>query len=135
MIVLHQKNKAHRIKINLLIPCMALSFGLAGCSWTDKGGTHRLIIGLGFGLITTTNRPGVDVYDARILGGEFGPDGVGLGWMHHHRVEINPAIASNVVISVKAGHWGISVKNFDPYGSDTNCNPIPITTTNNPGQP
>lgn len=108
--------------------CVILSLGLTGCSWTDRGGTHHLIVGIGFGVITTTNRPGVDVYDSRVLGGEFGSKGMGLGWVQHHRVEINPAIASNVVISVKANHWGITVKNFDPYGSNTNFN----QTTNNP---
>ena len=48
--------------------------GDAGCSWTDKNGTHHLIVGIGFGVVTTTNRAGVDVYDARVLGGEIGPD-------------------------------------------------------------
>lgn len=107
-------------KVRSLVPGLALLLGLTGCSWTDKGGTHHLIVGIGFGVITTTNYPGVQVSDSHVLGGEFGPDGVGLGWMQHHRVEIDPAIASNVVISVKANHMGITVKNFDPYGSNTN---------------
>lgn len=107
--------------INLLV-CLGLFPALAGCAWTDKGGTHHLIVGIGFGVITTTNCPGVDVRDSHVLGGEFGPDFVGLGWMQHHRVEINPAIASNVVVSVKANRMGITVKNFDLYGSNTNCN-------------
>lgn len=91
-----------------------------GCSWTDKGGTHHLVVGIGFGVITTTNCPGVDVYDSRVLGGEFGPNGVGLGWMQHHRVTIDPALASNVVVSIKSSHLGITVKNFDPYQTNTN---------------
>ena len=89
-----------------------------GCSWTDKGGTHQLIVGFGFGVITTTNRTGVEVRDSRILGGEFGPDAVGLGWLEHHRTTIDPAIASNVVISVKASGMNVTIKNFDPSGTN-----------------
>jgi len=66
-------------------------------------------------MITTTTRPGVEVQDSRILGGEFSTERVRLGWTQHHRVAIDPAIASNVVVSVKATPFSLTVKNFDPY--------------------
>ena len=103
-----------------------LSLILSGCSWTDTGGTHRLIVGVGFGVITTTNRPGVEVRDSRVLGGEIGPEGVGVGWMQHHQVTIDPALASNVVVSVKANPFALTVKNFDPYSVNTNIQQNPI---------
>ena len=62
-----------------ILPILALSMALSGCSWTDDGGTHHLIVGVGFGIITTTNRPGVEVHDSRILGGEFAPNSLGVG--------------------------------------------------------
>jgi hypothetical protein len=92
----------------ILLCCLSAS----GCSWTDKQGTHYLIAGIGFGLITTTNRPGVDVYDARVLGAVAGPDGGGVGLVGCHRVQLDPAVASNVVVSVKADLGGLSVKNY-----------------------
>jgi hypothetical protein len=104
----------------VLLLCLATAGGTGGCSWTDQGGTHHLIVGIGFGVITTTNRVGVEVRDSRILGGEFGPDTIGLGWMEHHSTSIDPAIASNVVISVKASGMNVTIKNFDPYGSNQN---------------
>jgi hypothetical protein len=88
---------------------------LTGCYWTDTTGTHHLVVGIGFGIITTTNRPGVEVFDSRILGGQFGPDRVGVGLMRHHSLLLDPALASNVVVSVKASPFGLTVKNFDPY--------------------
>lgn len=102
-----------------------------GCSWTDRHGTHHLIVGLGFGLVTTTNRPGVNVYDARVLGAAAGPDGAGVGWMQHHRVQIDPARASNVVISIHARPGGLTVTNFepDPVGRPT------ATETIKPSEP
>lgn len=107
------------MKKAILLTFSALTL-YAGCSWTDKGGTHHLIVGVGFGVITTTNRAGVEVRDSRILGGEFGPDTVGLGWMEHHRTAIDPMLASNVVISVKASGMNVTIKNFDPYGTNQN---------------
>ena len=102
--------------------CLAV---FSGCCWTDKHGTHHLIVGLGFGVITTTNRVGVDVRDSRILGAEIGPDGVGVGWAQHHRVAIDPAMASNVVVSIKANPFGLTVKNFDPYSAPSKTRPEP----------
>lgn len=92
----------------LLSICM-----LAGCSWTDTYGTHHLIVGLGFGVVTTTNRPCVDVYNAHVVGALVGPSGAGIGWMLQHHTAIDPLKASNVVISIKATPCSLCVKNFD----------------------
>jgi len=92
---------------------------LEGCSWTDKRGTHHLIVGIGFGVVTTTNRPGVDVWDSHILGAEADLNGVGVGLMGHHRVVIDPQMASNVVVSIQAKSFGLTVKSFDPYSKNT----------------
>jgi hypothetical protein len=103
-----------------------MGVSVAGCSWSDRSGTHHLIVGIGFGVITTTNRPGVEVWDSRVLGGEIGPDGAGMGWLQHHQVAIDPALASNVVVSVKANPFSLTVKNFDPYSVNTNIQQNPI---------
>ena len=95
-----------------------LGLFLVGCSWTDQHGTHHLIVGIGFGVVTTTNRPGVEVYDARVLGLMAGPEGAGAGWMRQHQVAIDPALASNVVIGIKANPFNLTVKNFDPYSTN-----------------
>jgi len=92
--------------------------GGTGCSWTDKGGTHHRIVGIG--VITITNRLGVEVRDSRIPGGEFAQDGVGLGWMEDHRTAIDPSVASNVVISVKASGLNVTIQNFDFDGTNQN---------------
>ncbi len=97
----------------------AFALPVSGCSWTDAGGTHHLIVGLGFGVITTTNRAGLEVRDSRVLGAEIGPDGAGAGWMRHHHVAINPALASNVVVSIKADSFGLAVRILDP--NSANC--------------
>ncbi len=102
----------------LCLVCSVLA--QTGCSWTDARGTHHLIVGLGLGVVTTTNRPGVDVYDARVLGAMAGPDGVGVGWMQQHRVAIDPVLASNVVVSIKATPGSVTVKSFDPCVRSTN---------------
>lgn len=106
--------------ISLLPGITFLSLLCTGCSWTDKGGTHHLIVGIGFGVITTTDRVGVDVRDSRVLGAEIGSDGVGVGWMRHHRAVIDPAIASNTIVSIKANPFGLTIKNFDPYSTNNN---------------
>jgi hypothetical protein len=84
-----------------------------GCSWTDRHGTHHLIVGFGLGVVTTTNRPGVDVYDGRVLGALAGPQGAGVGWMQQHRVQIDPLLASNVVVSIRANPGSLTVTHFD----------------------
>lgn len=116
------------LRLNILtVVCLcASSLLLYGCSWTDSSGTHHLIVGVGFGVITTTNRAGVEVRDSRVLGAEVDPDGGGIGWMRHHRVAIDPALASNVVVSVKASPFGLTVKNFDPYSVNTNAQQAPV---------
>jgi hypothetical protein len=107
---------------------------VSGCSWTDAGGTHHLIVGIGFGVITTTNRPGVEVLDSRVLGGEIGTDDAGVGFMRHYRVAIDPILASNVVITIKANPFGLTVKNFDPYSVHTNTQQQPVIELKSKGQ-
>lgn len=111
------KKKHVRLKFHIpagLCLCVAYSV-LCGCSWTDSSGTHHLIVGVGFGIITTTNKPGLEVQDSHVLGAEGGLEGAGIGWIQHHRIIIDPALASNVVVSVNANPFGLMVKNFDPY--------------------
>jgi len=108
------------LKLTILMVFGLCAAALCGCHWTDESGTHHMIVGVGFAIITTTNRPGVEVQDSRFLGGEIGSDGVGVGWMQHHQVAIDPALASNVVVSVKANPFSLTVKNFDPYLGNTN---------------
>jgi hypothetical protein len=87
------------------------------CSWSDSHGTHHLIVGIGFGVISETNRAGVEVRDSRVLGAELGPD-FGLGLIHRHRLAIDPELASNVVVSVTSNPFHLTVKNFDPYSTN-----------------
>lgn len=103
-------------------------FSLLGCSWTDKYGTHHLIVGVGFGLITTTNRLGVDVYESAVLGAAAGPDGAGIGWMQHHSVQIDPALVSNVVISIKSNPTSLTITNYTPFWC-TNATQTDMTIT------
>lgn len=93
---------------------------LTSCAWTDKNGTHQLIVGVGFGIVTTKNDPGVDIMDSRILGVEIGSFGGGLGWLQHHRVVIDPDLASNVIVSINGNPLGLTVKNFNPYSTALN---------------
>ncbi len=72
------------------------------CSWNDRHGTHHLILRVGFGLITTTNRAGVDASDAQVLGLAVGHGTVSSGWVHQRTVQIDPGLASNLVISVSS---------------------------------
>lgn len=87
-----------------------------GCAWTDKSGsTHHLIIGLGFGIITTRNDAAVDIVDSRILGAEIGSFGTGIGLLLHHQIQIDPA--SNLVLSVENNPFNLTVKKFNMYSS------------------
>jgi hypothetical protein len=95
----------------------ALALVASGCSWTDKIGTHHLIVGIGFAVVTSTNRTGVEIRDDQALGLMVGPDSGGVGWMRHHRVVIDPERASNTVVSVKATPFSLTIKNFDPYST------------------
>lgn len=85
---------------------------LCGCSWTDRHGTHHLILGLGFGIVTSTNDVGVEVRDMRVLGAVVGPEGFGAGYVQRHRVVINPALSSNVILSVRATPCSLTVSNI-----------------------
>jgi hypothetical protein len=80
--------------------------------WTNESGTHHLIVGVGFGVITTTNYQGVSVLNSTIAGGEIGPYGFGVGLMNHHEVQIDPEIASNLVISVQSYPNRIIITNY-----------------------
>lgn len=107
----------HPMGLQWLVSAMfvGLSASGAGCSWKDSRGTHYLVLGVGFGVITHTNTAGVEVIDSRLLGAHASPYASGVGWMQHHRVMIDPALASNVVISIGATPWSMTVSNFDPH--------------------
>ena len=113
--------KPFQAKLSVYLMGLA-SFSLlaSGCSWTDKGGTHHLIVGIGFAVVTCTNRTGVEVRDDRALGLMLGTDGGGIGWMRHHLVAIDPERASNAIVSIKATPFNLTIRNFDPYSKDTN---------------
>ena len=91
-----------------------------GCTWTDKGGTHYLVLGLGIGVMTSTNAPGVQVSESRILGAEISPHLSGVGLLQSHRVEIDPSLTNNVVVSVNSHNGFLTVSNFNPYETYTN---------------
>ena len=93
---------------------VALTAGmLAGCTWTDRRGVqHTLIIGVGHVSRVATN--GMTALDVRALGFVCDP-GVHLGLVQTHQVEIDPNVASNAVISIKASPFSLTVKNFNPY--------------------
>jgi hypothetical protein len=86
----------------------------AGCSWTDRNGTHHLIVGIGFGMITTTNRAGLEIYESQALGAQISRDGAGIGLMRHHRTIFDPAHASNLVVSINGRFLKSRVRIFDP---------------------
>lgn len=111
---------------------LGLSLLGGGCSWTDRHGTHHLIVGFGLGVVTTTNRPGVDVYDGRVLGALAGPHGAGVGWMQQHRVQIDPLLASNVVVSIRANPGGLTVTHFDLVSTNLLGFPNPDQVQNLP---
>jgi hypothetical protein len=87
---------------------------LGGCSWTDVHGTHHLIVGLGFGVLTTKNSGGVGALNGQVLGATAWSDGVAVGWIQHHSVIIDPVLASNAVVSINAASFGITITNFQP---------------------
>jgi len=102
--------------------------GVVGCSWSDKYGTHHLVIGIGFGEFTSnTNNPAVQVSESRIAGAELGPGFSGLGLIQHHRVEIAPDLTNNIVIKINSHHGVLSVTNFNPHETFTNI----LLETNN----
>ena len=99
-----------------------LGLALSGCSWTDARGTHYLVVGIGFGIITSTNHPGIDVRDTRVLGAELGPDAFGVGCLSRHRVAIDPLLASNAIVSIKANPLKLTVESRDVYCTKTHNN-------------
>lgn len=121
--------KGKQCRIQGLFLCIVLSLGLTSCSWTDRGGTHHLIVGIGFGLITTTNCPGVQVNESRVIGAEFGRNFSGIGLLQHHRVELDSSLTNNVVVSINSRRGSLAVTNFNPNELYTN---IFIQTINNP---
>jgi len=116
------------------VALLLLALCSVGCTWTDARGTHHLIVGIGFGIITSTNHPGVEVRDSRILGAELSPEAVGVGYLGRHRVVVDPALASNVVVSVKASPLDLTVTHYDLNA--TNFPPVQFTNqTTNPTKP
>ncbi|HEY3864271.1 MAG TPA: hypothetical protein VGO59_20560 [Verrucomicrobiae bacterium] len=114
--------------LSLILLCAAAG---GGCSWTNQSGTHYLIAGIGFGVITTTNRPGIDVSNTRIAGMTVGPSGADVGLLNRHRVEIDPALASNVVLSVKLRTGNLTIKNYSVESGVAQTNKL---ITNNTSQ-
>jgi len=87
-----------------------LALGLTGCSWADKNGTRHVVI-LGFGVVSFTNQTGAAVQDVRGLGLVL-DEAVSIGLVQRHRVEIDPQHASNLVVSISANPFSMTVKNF-----------------------
>jgi hypothetical protein len=77
---------------------------------------HALIIGFGHVSRVATN--GVTALDVRALGIACDP-GFHVGLVQKHRVEIDPNVASNAVISIKATPFSLTIKNFNPYEPNT----------------
>ena len=90
---------------------------MIGCTWQGPNGTNHLIFGVGFVLITTTNKAGLDARQTTGIGALAGSEGVGLGFMSYHRVMIDPEAASNVVVSIKTHPGSMTVKNFDSFST------------------
>ena len=62
--------------------------------------------------MNTKAQCGVSVQDCRALGLVFGQS-VNAGLVQQHEVEINPEAAGNVLVSVKATPFSLTVKNFE----------------------
>lgn len=92
-----------------LIGC-AGSGRLGGLGWTDETGVHHTVI-IGFGMVSHTNGP-VTALDVRGLGLVL-DRGISAGLVQRHEVMIDPAIASNVVVSIQATPLTMTVKNYD----------------------
>lgn len=103
-----------------------------GCTWHDARGTHRWFVGLGLGVISTTNAPGVNVHQCSGIGLLVGPDAGGLGLFQTHRVVLDPRVASNTVVSSCATPTSITLTHFDPAWSpqlsvEPTAPPSPVT--------
>jgi hypothetical protein len=104
--------KIQAARLGKLLFSLAVLAGVAGCVWHDKGGTHHLILGLGYTIVTTTNRPGVEVCETSGVGLTAAQGFTGLGWQRQHRVTIDPQVASNLVLSVQSKPGQLLIKNY-----------------------
>ena len=97
--------------------CFLFAFTQVGCAGisvhSEKGTTHRIIIGIG--VVSTGQQPGVSVQDCRALGLVCGQGGLQAGLSQQHDVAIDPKIAEDVVISIRATPFSLTVTNFNPY--------------------
>ena len=100
----------------LLIAVLIASL-LIGCSGvpihSQSGTTHYVILGLG--VVSLREQKGVSVTDGGALGLIAGRSGLTAGIGQQHDVRIDPTMASNVVISISATPFSLTVTNFDPY--------------------
>jgi hypothetical protein len=79
--------------------------------WTDKEGVRHVMV-FGFGIVNHAQTEGTAVLDVKAVGLVL-DDGLSVGLVQKHRVEIDPAKAGNVVVSVHSTPFGLTVKNFD----------------------
>lgn len=99
-------------RIFRLMALCVLASSLLGCiSWESGGGERHMIV-IGLGVMTVTNRGGTAVNDLRGVG-LFLDEGLQAGWLHRHRVEIDPGKSSNVVISIQSTASGLIVTNYE----------------------
>lgn len=70
--------------------------------------------------MTSTNAPGVQVSESRVLGAEFSPHFSGVGLLQTHRVEIDPSVTNNVVVAINSRNGVLTVTNFNPHELYTN---------------
>lgn len=92
-----------------------------GCAlpWTGKDGTrHHLIVGLGW--VRTGTQTGVVAEDVRALGLTANSGGGAVGLFRRHRVEFDPHAASNAVVAIRSGAYGLSITNFAVVSPPTN---------------
>jgi hypothetical protein len=84
-----------------------------GCAvpWTAKDGTrHHLVVGLGW--VRTGTQPGIAAQDIRSLGLVASRDVGVVGLTTIHRIELDPQMASNAVVSIRRGSHGLTLTNF-----------------------
>ena len=74
-------------------------------------------------MVSTKEQTGVSVQERR-LAGIVAEHGVSIGVFHQHIVTIDPHTAGDVVISVKSGPAGLSVRNFSVSETNQTTNPI-----------
>ena|ERR1017187_1243822 len=96
----------------LLLPILLIS--CSGVPIHGKNGTNHYVV-IGLGIVSVKEQQGVSVTDGSALGLMAGPQGMYAGWSQNHSVQIDPIAASNVVISISATPFSLTVTNFDPY--------------------